>query len=133
MEIKNENGENVNLDDFLEYVYIDKDGNVVAKEDLKDGEEYTVTIRVKPDKLEEFNKVIVNADEVRERIERDSYTFVYRANSGGVTPILIITVSVVVVLVLLVIATIIVLAVKRRQYIEEDEGDVYYEDYEEDD
>lgn len=133
LELDNGNGEKVNLDDFLEYVYIDKDGNVVAKEDLKDGEEYTVTIRVKPDKLEEFNKVITNADEVRERIEKSSYTFIYNSGSGGVTPILIITVSIVVVLILLVIATIIVLAVKRRQYVEEDESDAYYDDYEEDD
>ena len=65
-------------------------------------------------------------------LESKSYTFVYRS-SGGINPLLIITISVVGVLVFLVVATIIVLAVKRRQY---DEVEEYYDegyDYEEDD
>lgn len=130
--IENEDNANVNIDDYIDYVYTDKDGNVVTKDDFVDGEEYKVNVTIKQDKLDEFNKNFENADELREMLESKSYTFVYRS-SGGLNPLLIITISVVGVLVFLVVATIIVLAVKRRQY---DEVEEYYDegyDYEEDD
>lgn len=136
LNFNNGDGNKVNIDDYIEYVYKDKDGNVVDKADLKDGEEYTYTVKLKDDKAEEFNKNFVNAELLRQIIESKTFTFVY-SSSKGLSPILIITISVIGVLVFLVVATIIVLAVKRRQYVDDydDDYDYYndYDDYEEDD
>lgn len=134
-------GDDVNLDDFLDYEYFDKDGNPVSKEDLKDGEEYNVTIKWKPelsdpdsDLYKKFYESFVNADAIKKFLtENNSFTFTYDSGSKDNKLLIIITIAEVVVLVFLIIATIIVLAIQHKIYdTEEDEYD-NYEDYEEDD
>lgn len=136
LDITNGSQGKVNLDDYIEYVYKDKDGNIVGKDDLKVGEEYTYTVKVKDDKLDDFYNNIEDAENVIKELEAKSFTFVYQPSEGA-SPMLIITISVIGVLVFLVVATIIVLAVKRRQYVDDydDDYDDYndYDDYEEDD
>lgn len=136
LDITNGSQNKMDLDDYFEYVYKDKDGNIVSKDDLKKGEEYTYTVVLKEDKRDAFFNNVEDAENVLKQLEAKSFTFIYQP-SEGINPLLIITISVVGVLVFLVVATIIVLAVKRRQYVDEyvDDYGYYndYDDYEEDD
>ena len=137
----NGTGDDVDFSDFVDYEYFDKDGNPVSKEDLKDGEEYNVTIKWKPelsdpdsDLYKKFYESFTNADAIKKFLtENNSFTFTYDSGSKDNKLLIIITIAEVVVLVFLIIATIIVLAIQHKIYdTEEDEYD-NYEDYEEDD
>ena len=136
--ITNGDGNRVEIDDYLDYVYRDEDGNIVPGDQLEEGKNYYVSVELKPGKEEDFNKNFTNGtdgfkqtvdDKVNNQNGGKGVAFT-KSKKGGLSTMLIVTISVCGVLILLVIATIVVLAIKRRQFEEED---VVYVDYEEGD
>lgn len=125
---------NVNFDDFFDYTYYDKDGNPVKPEDLKDGEEYTVEISLKPGKEQDFANTFVNSEEILNTIRNNNpYSFTYDSGETDYKLLKIIIIAEVAVLVFLIIATIIVLLVQNKTLKEMENEYDRYNDYEEDD
>ncbi len=124
----NGDGEDVNIGDFLDPVYYDKDGNPVDKNDLKDGEEYDVKYEIKDE--ENFNNHFNNAEELKETITNNTYHVTYR-KPAGFNWILIVCIAAGVLLLIIVIIIIIVSVKKRRAaYDYDDDYDEDYDGYE---
>ena len=130
----NKDNKDVNFDDFFDYTYYDKDGNEVSRDDLKDGEDYTVKVTLKPDKEADFKNTFENADDILKAIEEHGpYSFTYDSGEFDTRILIIIIIAEVAVLVFLIIATIIVLLVQNKTLKEMENEYDRYEDYEDDD
>ncbi len=77
---KDENGNDIDLDEYLDYKYYDKDGNEVTPDEFVDGGEYTAVATVKPDKEQEFKDRFANGDDMIEYLKDKTYTFVYHVH-----------------------------------------------------
>ena len=123
---KDENGNDIDLDEYLDYKYYDKDGNEVTPDEFVDGGEYTAVATVKPDKEQEFKDRFANGDDMIEYLKDKTYTFVYHVHkttgcNGKFDWLLFICLAVLAFDVIMFILTIAI--IKRRRTEEDTEDD----------
>lgn len=143
------------IDDLIDVIYKDKDGNVVKKEDLKPGEKYTVTFVIKEDTKDKFDASIENSSELKDKIDKGNTDGKYVINvytpkenpdgdKGGFNPLWWIAIAAAILAVIAIIGVIIGLATRKNgggyddgygyddyDYDDEDEDDEE-EDYDDD-
>ena len=107
-----------NYDDVVDYVYTLPDGTPVNYEDLKDGQSYIVTVKLKDSQKDNF----IMPDELSQ-----PHDFTFEGNKGGSSfPWWIFLI--IGIIVLLIIIIIIIIIVRRRRANEDDDYDDYYSD-----
>ena len=107
-----------NYDDVVDYVYTLPDGTPVNYEDLKDGQSYIVTVKLKDSQKDNF----IMPDELSQ-----PHDFTFEGDKGGSSfPWWIFLI--IGIIVLLIIIIIIIIIVRRRRSNEDDDYDDYYSD-----